>query len=126
MLPLTNPPLPLATILATPEFWKLTPSQQTWVTRFVSKGHTTGIFDAEDAVMMAYGKDTEHLKLRAYQMLHKKRIQKVLYGVGNLELILSDLQRAAKKSVKLGMGLTPRTVTALAAFEKYVTEKSNG
>jgi hypothetical protein len=100
-----------------------------FVTHYVQHGLSSGTYDAVAAIRFAFGQDTNRADLRAYQLLRSKTVRRVLdlhFRRDGLEVILSDLQRAARKSVKLGLGVTPATVKALATFEAYITKGVDG
>lgn len=114
----------LEAIMVTPEYQTLSPVRRRFVVRYIEQGTTTGVYDAVDAVKYAIGSHIKHIEIRAYQLLRNKAVRQVLdihFRRSGLESILADLKRAAKKSVKLKLGLTPETAHALIAFEKYVT-----
>jgi hypothetical protein len=113
-------------VAALPEFAKLNPSQRRFVIDYIGAGLVSGTYDAVEAVKWAYGHEMKNAKIRAHQILNNKQVRHVLnmhFRRSEIEIILSDLQRAAKKSVRLGVGLTPETAKALIAFEQYVSRE---
>ena len=105
--------LPLSAMTATAAFRNLNVGQQKFVWHYIENGLASGSYDAIGAVKFAYGQNIKHAAIRARQSLNNKHVAEVLrlhFRRSPLESILSDLRHAAKKSVKLGMGLTPPTV----------------
>ena len=129
---LTNPApckdcISLEAIMVTPEYQTLSPVRRRFVVRYIEQGTATGVYDAVDSVKYAVGLHIKHIEIRAYQLLRNKAVRQVLdihFRRSGLEPILSDLKRAARKSIKLGLGLTPATEKALAAFEAYIEAKN--
>jgi hypothetical protein len=118
--------LSLEAVITTPEFLALNPAMRKFVVRYIDQGLADGTYDAVAALKHAYGSHIKRVDIRAYQILRNKKVKKVLdihFRRSGLESILADLKRAARKSVKLKLGLTPETVKALAAFEAFVAAK---
>jgi hypothetical protein len=118
--------LSLEALILTPEFRVLNDHQRKFVVRYVEDGLASSGYDAVAALKHAYG-PVKNTEIREYHTLRNKTVKKVLdlhFRRSPLESILADLQRAARKSVKLKLGLTPATVKALAAFEAYVAAQS--
>lgn len=117
--------LPLQAILETPAFLKLNAKHRTFVVAYIDGAAETGQYDAVGAIKHTYGAATKNPELRAYQILRNRKIAAVLdihFRRSELDTLLADLKRAAKKSLKLKL-LTPAAVRALKAFEKYVQKE---
>ena len=115
-------------VAALPEFAKLNPSQRKFVIDHVGAGLVSGTYDAVSAVRFAYGQEIKNPQIRAHQILNNRHVRRVLnlhFRRSDLEILLSDLKRAAQKSARLGVGLTPETTKALHAFEEYVARENS-
>lgn len=122
--------LPLGAVILSEEYKKLNLAQGRFVVSYIDQAVATGVYDAVDSIRRAYGQSIKTPELRAYQILRNKKVKKVLdlhFRRSELDSILSELQRAARKSAKMKGGLTPATKKALEAFAAFVArEKSNG
>lgn len=119
--------MPLELLRLRPEFQSLNLAQQKFIIIYVGIGYSSaeGTYDAVRAVTKAYGKSKSSLPnatVRAHQIMRNKHVLACLdihFGVSPLQRLLEDIQRAAKKSSRLGL-LSPAVGKALIAFEEYV------
>ena len=92
--------VPLQVLITTPEFQALTAAQAGFVSKYVSRGVTKGVYDAVTAVQSAYHcKDRKTAAIQAYQLLRNRRIAKVidLHFLRDAERV-NDLQRLVHRS----------------------------
>lgn len=108
----------------TTEFQKLNPAQQRFVLHYVAKGFALGTYDAVAAVEFAYH-PKKNIQIRAHQIMTNRHVRHVLdlhFNRSELDVLLIDLQRAVKKSGKIGT-LTPQVAKALVAFTECVAKE---
>jgi hypothetical protein len=112
-------------LVETDAFKKLSPLARRFVVDYVAMGLDSGTYDAVAATRFALGQNKPNIQVRAHQMMSNQRIRHVLdlhFRRSELEVLLSAIQRAAKKSDKLGL-LYPAVAKALIVFAKYVDTK---
>jgi hypothetical protein len=125
--------LRLADLLRLPEFATLTPKQQAFVALYVASGFLTDTYDATAAVQKVYRtKDEKSAGALGAELLGQRKIRTVLdahFGRNALDALLTDLQKAVKRSLRRSnkkfIVLTPELARALEIFEQYVTAKGN-
>jgi len=115
----------LAELMRTPEFQCLTLKQQVFTAKLVALGLTTGNYDHVAAAAFAY--ETKNPAILGRELMGQTRIKRLLaihFRKSELESILADLQRAAKKAARK-RELTPAVEKALLQFSEFI-EKHPG
>ena len=125
--------VPLSEIVPRPDFQGMTVAQQAWVRAYLTSGETTGTYDAIAATRAAYpATSAQHLSSRACHVQSHKKVKHILniaFGQPEteLDLILSDLGRALRKSIrndiKKGGSLSIATTRALDFYERHTWQK---
>lgn len=114
----------IAELMETRAFGDLTLKQQTFVSKFISDGLVShGHYDATAAAKLAYEtKNPQNLGAGLLRVRKIKRVLAIHFRTSPLDGILLDVQMCARRSARLGVGITPKLKRALLAFEKYVKE----
>jgi hypothetical protein len=123
----------IAELMRLPDFALLTDKQQSFCALYVSSGFLTGAYDAADAAARIYKtKDARSAAALGAELLGQRKIRTVLdahFGRSALDSILSDFQKAVKRSLRRGnrkfIVLTPELGRALELFEQYISTKGN-
>jgi hypothetical protein len=113
----------MAELMATPEFCALTEKQKGFCARYCSVGIQTGRYSATEAAAVTYA--TKHPQNLGAGLLRQRKIRKVLdihFRTSPLDAILINLETCARRSAKLGMGLSSKCKRALLAFHAHVRE----
>jgi hypothetical protein len=108
----------------------LTEKQQTFVSRYIESGMTTGNYDAPAAVAAAY--KTTAPEILSYQVLGSKKVQRVLnlhLGRSDMDFILertADLiQKSIRRDSKKG-GLSTATTNAIRFLSREQRRAAGG
>ncbi len=114
-------------LMATPEFAQLTAKQKAFVLHYISGGLTTGDYDATAAAQIAYNcAKPETARVLGWETLGKSKVKAVLNlhfrrsPEDSLNLILTDLHKAIRKSLKKTGEPSVATVEAIKWYEKQV------
>lgn len=121
--------LPMSEIIGLPEFQRLTPQQQIFVSCYISSGVRTGTYDALGSIMKAYNVSMKNAPGLAAQMLGHKKIARILdlhfFGRtdhSELNDLLAVLCKAIKKSIRHDLKyrgtISVATTKALEFFER--------
>jgi hypothetical protein len=123
----------IADLMRLPDFAELTDKQQAFCALYVSSGFLTGKYDAGEAAAKVYRtKDAKSAAALGAELLGQSKIRRLLdahFGKSALDSMLSDLQKAVKRSVRRGskkfVMITPEVAQALLLFDKYTSAKGN-
>lgn len=126
--------LSMSEIIRLPEFQRLTPQQQIFVSCYISSGIQTGTYDALGSIMKAYNGSLKNARIMACQMLANKKIARILdlhfFGRtdhSELNDLLAVLCKAIKKSIRHDLKyrgtISVATTKALEFFERQTGKR---
>ena len=118
----------LADLIQRREFQCLTPKQRSFISRYISSGLLTGVYDASAATAAVYKTTPKNAVVMSYEILGNRKIKAVIdlhFRRSEFDSIMDDLARATRISMARDLkqgGLSIATVKAIQLLKSHARQ----